>query len=86
VSGKTIKSCSMLITSSNKFVAEIHDRMPVILDAKDFEQWERSEPNDAAMLLKPAGEKVLQKWPVSMRVNSSRADGDDATLIDSVAG
>jgi len=25
----------------NKFVAEVHDRMPVILEAKDFEQWER---------------------------------------------
>jgi hypothetical protein len=28
---------------------------------------------------------VLQRWPVSKRVNSSRADAEDATLIDPVA-
>jgi hypothetical protein len=32
-------------------------------------------PNDAAALMKPAENTLLQKWPVSMRVNSSRADG-----------
>jgi hypothetical protein len=35
-------------------------------------------------LLKPAADDVLQRWPVSKRVNSSRADAEDATLIDSV--
>jgi putative SOS response-associated peptidase YedK len=35
-------------------------------------------------LLKPAADNVLQRWPVSKRVNSSRADGDDATLIDKI--
>jgi putative SOS response-associated peptidase YedK len=28
---------------------------------------------------------VLQRWPVSKRVNSSRASDDDPTLIESVA-
>jgi hypothetical protein len=35
-------------------------------------------------LLKPAADDVLQRWPVSKRVNSSRADAEDATLIDPV--
>ena len=35
-------------------------------------------------MLKPAGERVLACHPVSKRVNSSRADGDDATLIEKV--
>jgi hypothetical protein len=34
--------------------------------------------------MKAAGEKVLQKWPVSKRVNSSRPSDHDATLIDVV--
>jgi putative SOS response-associated peptidase YedK len=42
--------------------------MPVILEAKDFEQWERGGIKDAAALMKPAAEDVLQKWPVSKRV------------------
>jgi putative SOS response-associated peptidase YedK len=58
--------------------------MPVILESKDFEQWEFGDLRDAAALMKPAGEEVLQKWPVSKRVNSSRTSDDDATLIDAV--
>jgi putative SOS response-associated peptidase YedK len=81
-SGKAIKSCSMLITSPNKLVAAVHDRMPVILEAKDFERWERGDLRDAAALMKLADEKVLQKWPVSKRVNSSRTSDEDATLTD----
>lgn len=32
--------------------------------------------------MKPAGENVLQKWPVSKRITSSKTAGDDASLID----
>jgi putative SOS response-associated peptidase YedK len=46
----------MLITEPNKFVAETHDRMPVILEHKDFEQWERGDVKDASALMKPAAE------------------------------
>lgn len=58
--------------------------MPVILEAKDFDQWERGDPKDAAALMKPAGEDLLVKWPVSKRVNSSRTSDDDATLIEAI--
>jgi hypothetical protein len=34
--------------------------------------------------LKPAPNNFLQKWPVSKRVNSSRANDDDATLVNKV--
>ena len=77
-------SCAMVITEPNKVTAKIHDRMPVILGAKDFEQWERGDV-DAAALMTPAAEDVLQMWPVSKRVNNSRADGDDATLIERIS-
>ncbi len=83
-SGTPLHSCCMVITEPNKFAAEIHDRMPVILEEKNFEQWQKSDAKDAAALMKPAGESVLQAWAVSKRVNSSRADGDDATLIEKI--
>jgi putative SOS response-associated peptidase YedK len=82
--GEPLRSCCMVITEPNRFVAEVHDRIPVILEAKDFEQWVEGDTNDAPKLMRPAGEKVLQKWPVSKRVNSSRADGDDASLIEQI--
>jgi putative SOS response-associated peptidase YedK len=38
----------------------------------------------AAALMKPADEDVLQKWPVSKKVNRSREDDEDASLIHTV--
>ena len=75
----------MIITERNQLVAEVHDRMPVVLEAGDFDQWERGSLKDAAALMKLTGEDVLQKWPVSKRVNSSRAPGDDSTLVEQIA-
>jgi putative SOS response-associated peptidase YedK len=72
----------MIITEPNKFVAEVHDRMPVLLDEKDYEPWLSGKAG--LELLKPTAEDALQKWPVSKRVNSSRALDDDPTLIDKV--
>jgi hypothetical protein len=34
--------------------------------------------------MKPAAEDVLNKWPVSKRVNSSRTSDEDETLISQV--
>jgi putative SOS response-associated peptidase YedK len=71
----------MLITEPNDFVAEVHDHMPVVLESKDFASW----LNDgSAVLLRPAADGVLQRWPVSRRVNSSRAPADDPNLIERV--
>jgi putative SOS response-associated peptidase YedK len=74
----------MIITEPNKFVAGVHDRMPVILEEKQFDAWldDSAVPTSLVKMLKPAGERVLACHPVSKRVNSSRADSDDATLIE----
>jgi len=37
--GKTILSCALLTTNPNKKIETIHDRMPVILEKKDWETW-----------------------------------------------
>jgi putative SOS response-associated peptidase YedK len=86
VSGERIRSCAMVITEPNKVVAEVHDRMPVILEPKDFEQWERGDAKDAAALMRPANDDLLQKRPVSKRVNSTKAPNDDPTLIERSEG
>jgi SOS response associated peptidase (SRAP) len=66
----------------NDFVAEVHDRMPVLLTKEQFAPWLTGEAG--AEYLKPASNDYLQRWPVSKRVNSSKADADDATLVDKV--
>ena len=80
--GKPLKSCTMIITEPNEFVAEVHDRMPVLLTEKQFDPWLSGEAGVES--LKPAPNDFLQKWPVSKRVNSSRADDNDATLIEKI--
>jgi putative SOS response-associated peptidase YedK len=82
-SGETLKSCTMIIAEPNSFVAEVHDRMPVLLAEKDFEPWLSGSAD--LELLKPAAEDLLQRWPVSKRVNSSRSADEDSTLIDRVS-
>ena len=80
--GETLKSCTMIITEPNEFVAEVHNRMPVLLGEKDFEPWLFGKAG--VEVLKPAANDLLQRWPVSRRVNSSRATDDDPTLIERI--
>jgi hypothetical protein len=61
----------------------IHDRMPVLLQPMDFVCWLAGSAGTE--LLKPAPNDYLQVWPVSRRVNSSRALGDNPTLIEQIA-
>lgn len=78
--GETIISCTMLITEANEFVAQYHNRMPVLLQEPDFEGWlDASAGRD---LLRPASNDLLQVWPVSTRVGSSSTPDDDPTLIE----
>jgi putative SOS response-associated peptidase YedK len=63
-----------------QFVAEVHDRTPVLLAEQDYEPWFSGAAGPE--LLKPASDDLLQRWPVSRRVNSSRAPDDDLTLIE----
>ena len=59
------------------------DAKRVLLQPKDFDGWLNGTAG--IELMRPAPENYLQTWPVSRRVNSSRAPGDDLTLIDRVA-
>jgi putative SOS response-associated peptidase YedK len=80
--GERIKSCAMIITEPNELVAEVHDRMPVILQPDHFDHW--LSGNMVVGELQPAPTEHLQRWAVSKRVNSSKVNKDDAMLIEPV--
>jgi putative SOS response-associated peptidase YedK len=80
--GETLKSCTMIITEPNAMVAEVHDRMPVVLEPDNFTPWLEREVGLEILL--PAAEGILQRWPVSKRVNSSKAPKEDETLTQPV--
>jgi putative SOS response-associated peptidase YedK len=81
-SGETVRSCTMIITGPNRFVAQVHDCMPVLLRPDQFDAW--LDGSGGKEMLVPAAEDMLNKVPVSQRVNSSRAPNDDPTLIEPV--
>lgn len=58
--GSNLRSCTMVISEPNGFVPEVHDRIPVILEVKNFEQWELGAPKDTLAPVKPKDEDVLQ--------------------------
>ena len=80
--GERLKSCTMIITEPSDMAAQIRDRMPAFLTEKQFAAWLSGEAE--AGMLKPAPNDFLQRWPVSKRVNSSKANAEDATLIERV--
>jgi putative SOS response-associated peptidase YedK len=77
-----ITSCAMIITEPNDFVAEVHDRMPVLLEPGQFDHWLTASMGIED--LKPAPNDYLRRWAVSKRVSSSKSDKNDVTLIEAV--
>ena len=72
-----ILSCAIITTNPNELMAQIHNRMPVILPAAAYEQWldpaERS-PDQLNGLLQPYPAELMTAYPVSKLVNSPRND------------
>ena len=56
-------------------MAELQDRMPVILEPQDWPTWLGEMEGDPTALLRPAGHEVLMVWPVSQRVDSPKNSG-----------
>lgn len=72
-----LDTCTILTTGPNALMGMIHDRMPVILQPRDFARWLETPPENAAQLADlfvPAPDDLLEAWPVSTRVNSPATD------------
>jgi putative SOS response-associated peptidase YedK len=75
-----VRSCTIIVTSANALTRAIHDRMPVLIDSKDFGPWLSA----GAELLRSAADNTLRVWPVSKRVNRT-GNVDDPTPIEEVS-
>lgn len=71
---------AILTTRPNRLVAEVHDRMPVILHRDAVDDWLTAPPETAARLIGPAPANLLTAMAVSKRVNSVKND-DAACLL-----
>ena len=79
--GEWVRTFAVITTDANELVADIHDRMPVILKPEDYDRWLGLEP-DPRDLLRPFPAEVMRMWPTSTRVNSPK--NDDPDLLDPV--
>lgn len=75
-------STTILTTTANGVVEPIHDRMPVILEPDEEDDWLSGTTEDAVAVLDPHPEDPLEAYPVTTRVNDPTAD--DPELIEEI--
>jgi putative SOS response-associated peptidase YedK len=74
-SNKLIESCTLLTTEANELLKPIHNRMPVILDASNFEYWLNPSNHDTdrlQKLLAPYTGNNFESYPITTYVNNPR--------------
>lgn len=71
----------ILTTTPNSLVADMHNRMPVIVSPDKYEIWLDSDVTnfDAIKdILKPYDAEKMRRYPVSAKLNNSRNEGADS--------
>ncbi len=73
-----LETCTIITTTANERLAELHDRMPVILAPLQLDAWfEEQDPDRLEAMLQPCPDDWLRCWPVSRRVNNPRNEGPE---------
>jgi putative SOS response-associated peptidase YedK len=78
--GSVIESCSILTTTPNSLLADVHDRMPVILRPENYDLWlDPGFKNVQALaeVLAPFDASRMKSFPVSTRINTVANDDPD---------
>lgn len=84
--GRKVHTCTILTTKPNELMADIHDRMPVILRPEDEEVWLNRDAFDQDLLLslrEPYPTEEMRAYPVSQKVGNVRNDSPEC--IDEVS-
>jgi putative SOS response-associated peptidase YedK len=73
-----IESCAIITTDANDVVRRLHDRMPVILQPRDYERWldpANYDPGVLQEMLHPYPSEDITAVPVGRYVNNARNEG-----------
>ena len=79
----TIESCTILTIAATPKVAELHDRMPVILSPSQYDLWldtEVEDPGRIRRLFEPFPEEELRIYPVTSSVNTPQYEWEDCVV------
>lgn len=83
--GEEIESCTIITTEPNDLMKTVHNRMPVILEPKDYDLWldsEMKKPELLQPLLHPYPAEQMMAFMVSKAVN--KPSNDTAECINSL--
>ena len=82
--GPPLETFTILTPDPNEVTEPFHNRMPVILEPKDYDRWlEHGDPARPPVdLFRPYPAERMQAWPVSDRVGNVR--NNDPTLLEPV--
>jgi putative SOS response-associated peptidase YedK len=75
-----IESCTIITTDANDTVRPLHDRMPVILDPRDYARWldpTNFDPGVLQEMLRPYPPEQMTTVAVSTFVNNARNEGEE---------
>ncbi len=75
--GSVVRSCTIITTAPNEWLAALHNRMPVILPREDYEAWldpTPQTPERLKRLLRPFPAEQMEMYPVSNLVNNPAND------------
>jgi putative SOS response-associated peptidase YedK len=66
-----VESCTILTTDANELASEVHNRMPVLLDADDYDAWLAGEE----IPLVPFDSERMTARPISTTINNVKNQG-----------
>jgi putative SOS response-associated peptidase YedK len=77
--GEPLETFTILTTDANEVLEPIHNRMPVILEPKNYNRWLEPAPVERLPLdlLRPFPAEQIISWPVSDRVGNVRNNDSD---------
>ncbi len=81
--GGSVRTCTIVTTTPNELMASIHNRMPVILEQKDYSDWlDRAArtPDSLKHLIKAFPTELMEAYAVSTLVNSPENDRPECVL------
>ena len=76
-----MRTFAIITTDASELVADIHDRMALIIATTDYTRWLSDEPDPRDLVL-PFPAEPMRMWPICTRVN--KPENDDPSIVEPI--
>ena len=82
--GTLLETFTIIMTAPNEIMEPLHDRMPVIIEPKDYDRWLQLAEAQALPLdlLRPFPAEKMKAWKANSRVGNVRNDEEVLLVYD----